>query len=488
MLKHDRFRFILRILLRGLLLAASLQLVTCKPVPDRRAQIQELGLIRVAILNSPTTYFTDASGEMGFEYDLAKHFAEALGVELELMLADGVAEVIDWVQRGRAHLGAAGLAITPQRERLVKFSQPLRTVVPQLVYRMGTGKPSNLGDLNGRLRVSLDSSHPELLFVLQGEHRDLEWEEAEEASPEELLRQVAEGELDYTVANSDLVSINQRYYPQLRVAFDLSQEQKLGWVFSLDDHELHSDAELFLQAIRDFELARLRDRYFGHISRVGYVGAVTLASHVQSRLPKYQQLFEEAAAAEGIDWRLLAAIGYQESHWNPKAVSPTGVRGLMQITRNTASFLGISNRLDPAESIAGAARYIRSLSNRLPSEVQEPDRTWMALAAYNIGLGHLRDARGLTQEHGRDPNRWVDVRAHLPLLTQPKWYKATQYGYARGHEAVTYVGNIRTYYDMLVWMTGGNSEDAPIQAQPENQPRPESELERDPLAIDSPVL
>ena len=488
MLRGIHRRLALRISLRTALLGACLALTTCAQIPDRRSQIQTLGEIRVVTLNSPTTYFTDASGEMGFEYDLVSHFADALGVRLNLQVADSVHEAIDWVQRGHSHLGAAGLAITAQRQRLVKFSRPLRRVVPQLVYRMGSGKPSDLSDLTGVLRVSLDSSHPEILFIRQGEHRELTWEETADASPEELLRLVAEGELDYTVANSDLVSINQRYYPQLRVAFDLSEGQDLGWIFAHNDHRLHADVELFLQAIQDFELARLRDRYFGHISRVGYVGAVTLASHVQSRLPKYWEEFERAAAEQQMDWRLLAAIGYQESHWNPKAVSPTGVRGLMQITRNTAKFLGIENRLDPAESIDGAARYIRSLSNRLPTDIQEPDRTWMALAAYNIGLGHLRDARGLTQEHGRDPNRWVDVRAHLPLLTQPKWYKATQYGYARGHEAVTYVGNIRTYYDMLVWMTGGNAADAPIQAQPEAQPPPDQPDRQDPLAIDNPIL
>ena len=477
-----------RTLLWLLLPPALLALSTCSELVSSRDQIRALGKIRVVTLNSPTSYFVDGNGESGFEYDLVRHFAETLGVQLDLQVADNLQQAMDWVQRGRAHLGAAGLAITPQRRQAVKFSPPIRRVVPQFVYRMGRSRPSDLGDLDGELRVSLETSHPELLFLLAADYPQLEWIEDSDNSPGELLRQVAEGELDYTVANSDLVAINKRYYPQLNVAFDLTEGADLGWIFARDDESLYHDARNFLLAIADHELLRLKDRYFGHIERVGYVGAITLASHVESRLPKYRERFEQAAAEYGLDWRLLAAVGYQESHWNPNAVSPTGVRGLMQITRNTADYLGISNRLDPEQAITGAGRYIRSLSDRLPPEVQEPDRTWMTLASYNIGINHVRDARILAQQQGGDPNRWVDVRRMLPLLTQSKWHKQTKYGYARGHEAVTYVGNIRTYYDMLTWMTGGSTDQPMAPSDPVTEPLEEKPERADPLAIDAPIL
>ncbi|HET9679599.1 MAG TPA: transglycosylase SLT domain-containing protein, partial [Gammaproteobacteria bacterium] len=163
--------------------------------------------------------------------------------------------------------------------------------------------------------------------------------------------------------------------------------------------------------------------------------------------------FKKAAKQFNVDWRLLAAIGYQESHWDPTAVSPTGVRGLMMLTKVTAHSLGIYNRTDPKKSIFGGAEYIAYMHSRIPEDIPEPDRTWMALAAYNVGISHLEDARVITEIRGGDPDRWVDVRENLPLLSQKKWYSRTSHGYARGMEPVIYVENIRSYYDILVWTT-----------------------------------
>jgi len=161
----------------------------------------------------------------------------------------------------------------------------------------------------------------------------------------------------------------------------------------------------------------------------------------------------EAAEQTGIDWRLLAAIGYQESHWNPRARSPTGVRGIMMLTQSTMRHLGLKNRLDPRQSIIGGARYIAMMKRRIPDRIPEPDRTWMALAAYNVGFGHLEDARILAQRDGANPDKWVDVKKYLPRLSRRKWYRRTKHGYARGGEPVRYVENIRSYYDILVWYT-----------------------------------
>jgi membrane-bound lytic murein transglycosylase F len=163
-------------------------------------------------------------------------------------------------------------------------------------------------------------------------------------------------------------------------------------------------------------------------------------------------VFQEVALAYDLDWRLLAAIGYQESHWDPDAASVTGVRGVMMLTQRTATQLGVTDRLDPEQSIEGGARYFKQMRKRLPGRIPEPDRSWMALAAYNMGMGHLRDARKLTQQQGGNPDRWQDVNERLPLLSQEKYYRETRYGYARGYEARQYVENIRRYYDALIWM------------------------------------
>ena len=183
-------------------------------------------------------------------------------------------------------------------------------------------------------------------------------------------------------------------------------------------------------------------------TRANAVIALQFSDDVQVLLPRYQSLFKQAGERCGIDWRLLAAMAYQESTWNPKARSPTGVRGMMMLTADTADELDV-DRENVAESIAGGAIYLQQIRERLPSQIREPDRTWMALAAYNQGLGHLLDARELAVMLGRDPNRWQNVRAALPLLAEQRWFSKLRHGYDEGQDAVSYVANVSGYYDLL---------------------------------------
>ncbi len=213
-------------------------------------------------------------------------------------------------------------------------------------------------------------------------------------------------------------------------------------------------ASEFLDNIRnDDMLARFRKREKAHSQWLDFVNTHTFMKHVLSRLEKYRALFEQVGAEYDLDWRLLAAIAYQESHWDPQAVSPTGVRGLMMLTRVTAKQLGISDRLDPEQSVRGGAQYFKIVKKKIPKRIHELDRTWLALASYNVGFGHLEDARILTQKLGGNPDKWEHVKKRLPLLSIDKWHSKTKYGYARGHEPVTYVRNIRSYYTLLKWLT-----------------------------------
>jgi membrane-bound lytic murein transglycosylase F len=484
-----------RLMLLALLLAAAglAVLSTCSPRMGQLAQVQTTHVLRVATVNSATTYYFGAGGPLGFEYDLVKGFADHLGAKLEMVVAQSPGEALQMVREGRVHLAAAGLSITPAREKLVRFSRPMQSVVPQLVYRLGQPRPDNLGDLQGRLRVQRGSAAAELLRAATKRYPDLRWEETDDQETEELLYQVANEQLSYTVANSDIIAIDQRYYPKLRVAFAVDQAQDLAWAFALgDDDSLFDAAGSYLEDFSGAELARLRDRYFGHIELVNYMGAVTLASLVQTRLTRYRKAFEDAAQKYDLDWRLLAAMGYQESQWDEDAVSPTGVRGLMMLTLDTANFLEVKDREDPLQSILGGARYFRQLLDQLPDDITEPDRSWMGLAAYNIGLGHLLDVRSLTRELGGNPNRWLDVRNTLPLLTQERWYAKTKHGYARGYETVAYVGNVRSYFDMLNWITSGapaRGKQPPLEQEPPLQTPPGAKQHKDdPLHINSPIL
>ena len=209
-------------------------------------------------------------------------------------------------------------------------------------------------------------------------------------------------------------------------------------------------ANLFLENMRETgELDRLVERYYGAATKFDYVNVKTFRRRVKSVLPRYEALFRQAGAEYGLDWRLLAAQSYQESYWKPGAVSPTGVEGLMQLTEATAEFIDVEDRTDPRQSVLGGARYLRSLRDRIHESVTEPDRTWFALAAYNVGLGHLLDARALARRLNKDPDRWTSVKTMLPLLSQPQWYTKTKHGQARGYEAVAYVTRIRSFYDIL---------------------------------------
>ena len=192
-----------------------------------------------------------------------------------------------------------------------------------------------------------------------------------------------------------------------------------------------------------------------------HLGRTSFEFDVGQALPRYRNNFEEAARRSGLDWRLLAAVGYQESRWNPEAESPTGVRGLMMLTTSTALDLGV-DRNDGAQSIAGAGRLLQSLFEQLPAQIHEPDRTAMALAAYNQGIGHLLDARDVVVNLGGDPDSWSDVRKALPLLSDSEWQKTTKYGSARGSEAVSFVDGVMIYYMRLVTMTAVASHPVPV--------------------------
>jgi len=265
---------------------------------------------------------------------------------------------------------------------------------------------------------------------------------------------VSNEEIDYTFVDSNEFLAQSSFFPRLRIGFSLPNQEQLAWLLNRSDKNtrLKKRINLFFENIKkDGTLKQLKEQYFGHAGNINQVGSHTFTRNMQRKLPKYKELIQTVAAEYQMDWHLLAAISYQESHWNPLATSPTGVRGMMMLTRATASELKIKDRLNVAQSLRGGARYLKKLKRRLPEDVTEPNRTWLALAAYNIGMGHLEDSRMITKDRGGNPNLWTDVKESLPLLRRRKWYQTVKYGYARGSEPVTYVQNIRRYYNILQW-------------------------------------
>lgn len=432
-----------------------LMLVACSEPDTELERVKHSGTLHVLTRNSATTYYEGPDGPTGLEYDLVKGFADELGVKLNMEVASNVSEVLAKLAEGKADLAAAGLTATAPRKLWARFTPAYQEITQQLVYRVGTRRPRNLSRLDGTLEITAKSSHEEQLHKLHSEYRDLNWVENKEVDSEELLTMVWERLIDYTIADSNEVAMNQRYYPELRVAFDISEPQPLAWAFpKFKDDSLYQAASDYFRRLKESgRLEQLIERYYGHLQDFDYVGTRTYMRHMRTRLPEYRKLFEYSAREFGLDWRLLAATAYQESHWDPAAVSPTGVRGMMMLTKVTASELGVQERADPVQSIRGGALYLSRMIKKIPERIQEPDRSWLALAAYNIGYGHLEDARVITQNQGGDPDSWKEVKERLPLLRKRKWYRQTKHGYARGNEAVRYVENIRSYYDILVWFT-----------------------------------
>lgn len=429
----------------------------CAEEPSALERVQAEGVLRVITRNSPATYFQDRNGETGFEYELVKRLADDLGVKLQIETADNLDELFASLSKPNGPvLAAAGLVKSDGRQQQARFSLPYLEVTPQVIYRNGQQRPTRPADLIGkRILVLKGSSHAEQLHALKLELPELVFEESAAVEVVDLLRMVDEGQIDLTLVDSNELAMNQVYFPNVRVAFDIGNEQSLAWAVAPgEDSSLLNEINAFLErAQKNGSLQRLKDRYYGHVDVLGYVGAYTFAKHLQQRLPRYEGFFRQAAQKNEVDWRLLAAMGYQESLWQPTATSKTGVRGLMMLTLRTAQAMGVADRLNPKQSINGGAKYIVYVKSQLPESIQEPDRTWFALAAYNIGGGHLEDARKLTEAEGLNPDKWLDVQKILPRLSQKQWYSKTRYGYARGGEPVHFVRNIRRYYDILTWVT-----------------------------------
>ncbi len=439
-----------------LLAALTLGLWPTAPgTPDERRLEEALTreFLQVHTRHTPTTYYEGREGPTGFEYELTRRFAAHLGISLSLRADHHIASVLEAV-RTEGDLGAAALPLAPATEGVI-FSRPILELQPVVVYRRGlpsVREPDRLAGLS--LGTLAGAGTEPLLEALEASLPDLTWEASSDLEVAELLRLVEDGHLDAAVIFEHQFRLNRLFFPGVERGFALGKPLSLTWAFPAEGGlALVEAANRFLEVLRDTgELEALIARYFGHDDYLEYVGTRTFLEHVHARLPDYTELFQEAARRTGFDWKLLAALGYQESHWDPEATSPTGVRGLMMLTLPTAGDLGVSDRLDPAQSIDGGARYLRELKDRLPASIDGEDRLFMAMAAYNVGLGHLYDARRITEQRGGSPDRWDDVRESLPLLQEREWYRQTRHGYARGGEPVIYVRNIRRYHEILSYV------------------------------------
>lgn len=435
-----------------LLLCLTLSACTPAPAPMQLHQIYQRDTLRVGVLNGPTSYFVTAEGPTGYEYELAQALADKMGVKLTLVSAFHIDELLVKLGNGELDLIASGSTVSAALQRQYRLAPAYKLADEVLVYGQRSRRPKSLAELDKPITVLKGSSQAETLLALKTQVPDLQIELNDTDDPTELLQKVAEGKIAYTLADSHMLAINQRFYPNLGVALTLKQQQPVAWLLpkNSDDSLYAVLIEFFGRSYAAADLLTLEDKYFGHVRRFNYADTLDFISAIDKTLPRYQKLFQQHAGE--FDWRLLAALAYQESRWDPKARSPQGVVGMMMLTVDTADLMKVSSRVDAAQSIRGGSRYLQRMLDKTPDRIAMPDRLWFALAAYNLGFSHVESARRLTEKQGANPDNWAEVKQRLPLLRQRKFYSQTRTGYARGDMAVYYVENVRRYYDTLLWI------------------------------------
>ncbi len=433
----------------------------------------------VGIRETPTSYtqetIRDKEGNpailiSGFDHDLVQTFAASIGKTVRFVIAENEVALDRLLERGEVHMAAAWLnrrfVEAPSRFSSAKsdelvFSKRFRTSRPYdlgelvVVHSSNTLPLKSEADLHAKKIYALPANSHQVWVQRLNNHYI--WPELileKQLGEFELLAAVSDGRFEYVVVPKSVFRIALNHIQGIDSSLTIGKEEPVFWVFpSRGNDVLLQEANQFLsQAERDGLLRQLRDRYFGAVDRLQESDRSGFLARIKSRLPQYLAQFKRAQTASGYDWRLLAALAYQESKWDGSAVSKTGVRGLMMLTGDTADRLGVKNRLDPYESIMGGARYLDMLRDDLPLSIPEPDRTWMAIASYNVGPQQVISARSLARSMGLNPDSWADLKKALPQLGETKSGVKI-----RGGEAVVTAENVRMYYAILTRLYPANT-------------------------------
>ena len=419
-------------------------------------QIRQRGEIRVVTLNLPTCYYLGAQGTEGLEFELATAYAAYLRVRLHMYPVANEHDLQAELAAGRADVAAASLTDGPEWMRLADAAKPY-TLIPQLVvYRRDGTRPRDTLQLeSAKLAVRAGTPQERILQRLKSTVAPtLSWEETAPSNADP-IEDVDSGQVQYAITDEREFSFAHHLYPNVLVGFALPEKRPVQWMVRRNAPGLLASVNAFFHDLAaSGRLPQMVQESSGDTRPFAYEESREFQGHVSERLPQFRAWFEQAAAQNGIDWRLLAAVGYQESKWDPHAVSPDNAVGVMMLTPDTAQAMGIKDRTDPQQSIDAGARYLSEVRDMIPDRIAEPDRTWLTLAAYNVGFGHLEDARIIAQSRGKNPDSWADVRAALPLLAQDPWYERAKRGYARGWEPVQFVDRIQRYLTLLEWQPG----------------------------------
>lgn len=428
------FRHIEALLISGLILIAAVQYYV-RPQSQSYDQIIESGELRVLITDEPDSQYIFNTEHFGFEYELLATFASSIGVELKLEVVP-YGELFALLESGAGDLAVGGILDSPFVNRVSQTTIPWYQAQTTVVYKRGTKRPKRVEHLDGEpVLTSARYYSIERLNVLNllDDHR----------SEYELLTAVHHGSERFVLSTNYRARNAKHYLPNLNRAFILADKLDVVWAMPRRyDNKLLAVLNQFLETALDEGLpTKLADYYFSLPERLSTFDALAIQRRIADTLPNFEYAFRKAARKGNIDWHLLAAVAYQESRWSNEALSPTGVRGIMQLTEDTAQYLDVDDRMDMSQTIDAAALYIRSLRKRLPKDIKEPQRTWFAVGAYNIGLSHIRRAYHKANELGLESTQWNTISQLLPSLYDKP--------FSKGDQARNYVQKVQIFTDIL---------------------------------------
>ena len=447
------FRYkLIRIITYALFYFVLINTNGCSKESSKLKQIKSNGILRIALVADPPHYFPSKVKKRGYDFELVSHYATSIDVELEIIKTNTSDEIIFLLNQGKVDIGILGSS--PEFDQ--KNIKNVVTYNNSKWYVIGNRS-------NRKLPKSIDSIEPDTMIVADGsnasfilhsikeDYPSLPWDELKNTNVRSILERINENHSKISIISEDIYVYYQYLFPETKKIFVLPIKYPSRWLVKNNNNLsfLYSINSFFNKYKQNGKLEKIGKTYYEHLNAFDYVDIRYYLKRIDKKLPKYKKYFVEAAKNSALDARIIAAVSYQESHWNRKARSPTGVRGMMMLTLDTAKRVGVKNRLNAKQSIFGGAKYLKILYESLSNTIKEPDRLWFTLAAYNIGLGHVEDARTITKSQGDNPNSWIDVEKHIPKLSQKKWYKKTKYGFARGHESIEFVKRVRRYYDIL---------------------------------------
>lgn len=432
---------------------------------DDLPALKKRRVLRMLTRNSAATYFLWRGELLGFDYELAKKFAEKQGLRLEVVVPPNREQLVPWLLEGRGDLIAASLTVTEQRQlEGVGFTRPYLKAAEVMVTRQDDPLAS-MEELAGRtVTVRRSSSYWETLEPLRAQYGFKLQAAPETMETEALIAAVAAGEYDLTVADNHILEIELTWRDSIRAAFPLGVPRDQAWAIRSSNPKLLAAANAFIKKeYRGLFYNITYGKYFRNAKRI--------MSHVNDRadsnrsgeLSPYDGMTRQYANRYGFDWRLVISQMYQESRFDPKAKSWVGAKGLMQVMPRTARELELEDLDNPEIGLHAGVKYLDWLMQRFEPDLAMSERTWFALASYNAGLGHVRDARTLARQKGWDPDRWFDnVERAMLLLSKDSYAKKARHGYVRGQEPVNYVRQIRDRYKAYVKLTGEGKDDGEI--------------------------